>query len=80
MKKKYRDHLPVATRRDFLRNSAASAGLVSLGSLAPQFLVDTAEAAGSAALDRDGRILVLVKLGGGNDCLNTLVPVTDDTY
>ncbi len=53
---------------------------MALGTFAPRFLVDTVEAAGSAALDKDGRILVLIKLGGGNDGLNTVVPVNNDTY
>tara|TARA_R110000850_G_scaffold218391_2_gene344003 strand:- start:1158 stop:2447 length:1290 start_codon:yes stop_codon:yes gene_type:complete len=71
----------LATRREFLRGSAAAGtGLMALGAFAPQFVVDTVQAAGSAALDKDGKILVLIKLGGGNDGLNTLAPVNDDTY
>ena len=45
----------------------------------PAFAIDTINAAGISA-DKDGTIFVLLKLGGGNDGLNTLVPFNDDTY
>lgn len=70
----------LATRREFLSYGAKGAGLLALSATAPGFLVETANAIGEDAVDRDGRILVLIKLGGGNDGLNTLVPVNDGTY
>ena len=70
----------LTTRREFLRRGTLGTGLLSFGAFAPRFLVDTVSAAGSAALDKDGRIFVTIKLGGGNDGLNTVVPVTDETY
>lgn len=67
-------------RRSFLVRSAAT-GLVSLGANSPLFLQRALHAAGpEAANDRDGTILVLVELAGGNDGLNTVVPFTDDAY
>ena len=61
------------TRRDFLK----SAALVALAPTVPAFLARTARA---AAPDRDGRILVVVQLDGGNDGINTVVPFKDDGY
>jgi len=68
------------TRREFLSLSAKGTGLVAMGSFAPGFLTDTIRAAGTDATDKDGKILVLIKLGGGCDGLNSVVPVNDDTY
>ena len=67
------------SRREFLRCGAKGAGLLALSSYVPAFAVDTINAAGISA-DKDGTIFVLLKLGGGNDGLNTLVPFNDDTY
>jgi len=65
------------TRRRFL-GQVGAAGLLSFGSLPPAFLCRAAHAAEAAS--RDGRILVLVELEGGNDGLNTVVPHGDDEY
>src|SRR5262249_20283482 len=64
---------PMLTRRDFLARSAllATAGAV------PAFLCRTARA---AAPGRDGRVLVVVQLDGGNDGINTVVPFKDEGY
>ena len=67
------------SRREFLKFGAKGAGLIALGQYAPGFAVDAIRAAGISA-DKDGTIFVLLKLGGGNDGLNTLVPCSDDTY
>ena len=61
------------TRRSFLRSSS----LLALAPTVPAFLTRTARAAGP---DKDGRVLVVVQLDGGNDGLNTLVPLGNDTY
>lgn len=65
----------VYTRREFLQTAA----LASMMAAMPSFLVEAAQAgAGSAALGE--RILVVVQLGGGNDGLNTVVPLGNDHY
>src|SRR5262249_20901214 len=51
--------------------------LVALAPTVPGFLARTARA---AEPDRDGRILVVVQLDGGNDGINTVVPFADDGY
>jgi uncharacterized protein (DUF1501 family) len=61
------------SRRDFLRTST----LVALAPTVPGFLAHTARAATPA---RDGRILVVVQLDGGNDGINTVVPFKDEGY
>jgi uncharacterized protein (DUF1501 family) len=61
------------SRRDFLRTSA----LVALAPAVPAFLTRSARAAPS---DRDGRVLVVVQLSGGNDGINTVVPYADEEY
>jgi uncharacterized protein (DUF1501 family) len=60
-------------RRDFLRASS----LLALAPTVPVFLARTA-AAGTPA--KDGRVLVVVQLDGGNDALNTVVPHADPNY
>jgi uncharacterized protein (DUF1501 family) len=61
------------SRRDFLKQ----ASLVALAPVVPSFLAHTARA---AMPDRDGRILVILELGGGNDGINTVVPFADEGY
>jgi uncharacterized protein (DUF1501 family) len=61
------------TRREFLQNST----LVALAPTVPAFLAQTARA---AVPDRDGRLLVVVQLNGGNDGINTVVPFKDEGY
>jgi uncharacterized protein (DUF1501 family) len=61
------------TRRDFLRTST----LVALAPAVPAFLTQFARAAPS---DRNGRVLVVVQLSGGNDGINTVVPYADEAY
>ena len=60
-------------RRSLLRQAA----LVSLSPLVPGFVSRTASA---AAPERDGRVLVVVQLDGGNDGINTVIPVGDEAY
>ncbi len=76
--------LTLHTRREFLRRSilgGAFAGTV------PGFLANTfaalqaeAEAKPDSATGRDGRVLVLLQMAGGNDGLNTVVPYGNDHY
>jgi uncharacterized protein (DUF1501 family) len=69
------------SRRDFVKGGGA---LVSIGATANSFLKGAvAFAAGNpgyVAPESNGKILVLVQLAGGNDGLNTVVPVGDSTY
>ncbi|HEX8342571.1 MAG TPA: DUF1501 domain-containing protein [Tepidisphaeraceae bacterium] len=73
------------SRRIFLQSSMA---LMSIGVTVPTFIDSTVWAADNP-LDgarlgkesgKDGRILVVVQLSGGNDGLNTVVPFADDVY
>ena len=73
------------TRRDFLRTTVLGG---ALSWTVPAFLSNTfsalqAEAADSAtqvATGRDGSILVVLQMAGGNDGLNTVVPFSNDFY
>ena len=78
------NELYLKTRREFLRTSVLG-GAVSW--TVPAFLSQTfdalhAEAAMQfqAATGKDNTILVVLQLAGGNDGLNTVVPVTNDHY
>lgn len=76
---------PLHTRREFLRTSVLGGALAST---VPLFLektflcLDTMAAAttGQITTGKDGTILVLLQLAGGNDGINTLVPFGDDAY
>jgi uncharacterized protein (DUF1501 family) len=61
------------SRRDFLKASA----LLSLAPTVPSFLTQAARAAPPR---RDGRVLVVIQLDGGNDGINTVVPYADEGY
>jgi uncharacterized protein (DUF1501 family) len=61
------------TRRDFLKSST----LFALAPTVPGFLAATARA---AKADKDGRVLVVIQLDGGNDGINTVVPYADPGY
>jgi len=67
-----------STRREFLQ-VLGSAGIISLGTVPPQFLARAAESSSQIAA-RDKRVLVLIQLAGGNDGLNTLIPIGDPAY
>lgn len=68
-----------SNRRTFLRN-VSGAGVVSIGAGAPAFLDRAAMAGEQSGTQVDGRILVMVQLAGGNDGLNTVVPIGDPEY
>jgi uncharacterized protein (DUF1501 family) len=61
------------SRRDFLKSSS----LLALAPTVPGFLARTARAAEPR---RDGRVLVVLELNGGNDGINTVVPFADEGY
>ncbi|HEV3257399.1 MAG TPA: DUF1501 domain-containing protein [Gemmataceae bacterium] len=61
------------SRRDFLKHSS----LLALAPTVPGFLAQTARA---AKTERDGRVLVVIQLDGGNDGINTVVPFADPGY
>src|SRR5213592_4794130 len=65
------------TRRAFLRTSLQTSTLVALAPSVPGFLAQTARAAEPR---RDGRVLVVIQLDGGNDGINTVVPFKDEGY
>src|SRR2546423_14563797 len=64
-------------RRDFLARSLKASTLLACAPAVPQFLAATARA---AERDKDGTILVVLEMGGGNDGLNTVIPYADDLY
>jgi uncharacterized protein (DUF1501 family) len=63
----------MSTRRGFLRTLP----LISLAPTVPGFIASSARA---TAPEKDGRVLVVIQLDGGNDGLNTVVPHADDGY
>jgi uncharacterized protein (DUF1501 family) len=64
------------SRRQFLTRSLQGASLLSLGTVVPQFIANTARAA-EAGKDT---VLVVIEMNGGNDGLNTVIPYGDDLY
>lgn len=64
-------------RRDFLARSLKASTLLACAPAVPQFLAATARAAEN---DKEGNILVVLEMGGGNDGLNTVIPFADDLY
>jgi uncharacterized protein (DUF1501 family) len=67
----------MSSRRDFLRTTLAGSSLIALSPTVPGFLARTARA---ALPEKDGRVLVVVQLDGGNDGINTVVPHADEGY
>jgi uncharacterized protein (DUF1501 family) len=65
------------SRRQFLRTGLQTSTLVALAPTIPGFLAQTARAVEPM---RDGRILVVIQLNGGNDGINTVVPFADEGY
>jgi uncharacterized protein (DUF1501 family) len=69
------------TRREFLRAGLGSSTLLACGSTVPAFLAHAASVLGAEpAGARQGRVLVVLELTGGNDGLNTVVPYQNDGY
>src|SRR5579883_3316929 len=73
------------TRREFLRTTILGGALAGT---VPAFLANTFSALQARAADsavqtttgRDGDILVVLQMAGGNDGLNTVVPFSNDYY
>src|SRR6516165_7722672 len=64
------------TRRQFLTRTLQGSSLVALGTVVPQFVARTAQ----AAVPGKDKILVVLEMNGGNDGLNTVIPYADDLY
>jgi uncharacterized protein (DUF1501 family) len=75
----------LTTRRDFLRTTLLGG---ALSWTVPSFVANTFGALHAAAdgaltqitTGKDGPILILIQLAGGNDGLNTVIPYTNDFY
>jgi uncharacterized protein (DUF1501 family) len=65
------------SRRSFLATSLRGSTLLAMSPTVPGFLARTAHA---APPEKDGRVLVVVQLDGGNDGINTVVPFADEGY
>jgi len=80
-----KDDQSIYTRRAFLRTTVLSS---AFSWTVPTFLANTfaalqaeaAERATQVTTGRDGNILVVLQMAGGNDGLNTVVPVGNDYY
>src|SRR6185295_4087172 len=69
------------TRRDLLKVGLGGLGVISIGSSMPAFLSQFAfaEPAKNPSVSNDN-ILVVIQLSGGNDGLNTVIPLGNDAY
>src|SRR2546423_9016698 len=69
------------SRRDLIKVGLGGLGIVSLGGTVPAFLsrFAFADSVAGSSIANDN-ILVVVQLSGGNDGLNTVVPIGNDAY
>jgi uncharacterized protein (DUF1501 family) len=80
-----KEEITLQTRREFLRRTVLGG---ALSWTVPTFLANTFSALQAAAADkatqtptgRDGTILVVLQMAGGNDGLNAVVPFANDYY
>ena len=80
-----KDEITLHTRREFLRRTVLGG---ALSWTVPTFLANTFSALQADAADRatqvttgrDGSILVVLQMAGGNDGLNTVAPFANDHY
>ncbi len=68
-----------STRRVFLQRTVGASSLLSFAPAIPAVLARSAAAASEHSA-REGTVLVVVQMSGGNDSLNTVVPYADDVY
>src|SRR5688500_3289984 len=72
------------SRRDMLRVGLGGLGAVSLSGSVPamvsKFALPGSGTRRMGSRVRDDNVLVIVQLTGGNDGLNTIIPVGDDVY
>ena len=68
-------------RRDFLRNSLLASTTISLGGYPINLLGKESEAARLAQMSTNDRVLVILQMHGGNDGLNSVIPIANyDEY
>ena len=71
------------TRRDFLRNGlvfgVGAQALASGYAAVPDVFARAVLSAKSAAVQND-KVLVMIQLGGGNDGLQTVIPISSSQY
>jgi uncharacterized protein (DUF1501 family) len=80
-----KNDMTLKTRREFLRSTVLTG---ALSWTVPSFLANTFSALQADAVDKatqvttgkDGSILVVLQMAGGNDGLNTVVPYANDHY
>ncbi len=63
-------------RREFIKLSALASGML----LVPNFLHGLDRSGMQLLANSNGKRLVVVQMGGGNDGLNTVVPYQNDLY
>lgn len=66
-------------RRDFLKTAALAGGAFSLNNIPLQALSNSSMLQQLAAASTNDKVLVIVQLHGGNDGLNTIVPIDQYT-
>src|SRR6476661_6523736 len=80
-----KNEISLKTRREFLRSTMLTG---ALSWTVPTFLANTFSVLQAEAIEKatqvttgkDGQILVVLQMAGGNDGLNTIVPFANDHY
>lgn len=65
-----------ASRRRFLQTSIGGAAAIGVGTVVPRCFLQASESGKS----HQDRVLVVIQMAGGNDGLNTVVPISDEEY